>query len=277
MLKSLLVGLSGSPSSQAATKLGIQWARTYHAKLFGVGILDDKSLTPAESIPLGAGAFKAERDEAVLSRAKLHVGLALREFEHACATSDVPHKAFPGRGDAAKFLTQHSQRADLLVLGRGRTETTDSAAPLTHTLEQVIKHAVRPIVCVPESLPEGNAVLVAYDGSLQAARTLSAFVGLGLLADLPIRLVTVEKTLGDLAYDTTLASEFLEDHSVKVDVTYFTSDESPTDALLRLIDETHPALVVLGAYGKSWLREVLLGSVTTQLLQKSKSPLFLYH
>ncbi len=277
MLKSLLVGLSGSPSSQAATKLAIQWARAHHAKLIGVGVVDDESLTSVESVPLGASAFKAERDEAVLSRAKHRVGMVLREFERACATSEVLHKTFPGRGSAAKLLTQHAQRADLLVLGRQRAESTDSAAPLTHTLEQVLKQAVRPVVCVPESPADGNTVLVAYDGSVQAARTLSAFVGLGLLADLPIRLVTVEKTLGNLAYDTTLASEFLEGHGFKVDVTCFTSDESPGEALLRLIDETHPALVVLGAYGKGWLREVLLGSVTTQLLQKSNSPLFLYH
>lgn len=277
MLKSMLVGLSGSPSSQAATKLAIQWARVHHAKLVGVGVLDEESLTSAESIPLGAGAFKAERDEAVLSRAKLLAGIALREFERDCTASDVSHKTFGARGDAAKLLTQHSQRADLLVLGRKRAESTDSAAPLTHTLEQVLKQAVRPVVCVPESPADGNTVLVAYDGSLQAARALSAFVGLGLLADLPIRLVTVERTLGDVAYDTTLASEFLEAHGFQVDVTCFTSDESPSEALLRLIDETRPALVVLGAYGKSWLREVLLGSVTTQLLRKSNSPLFLSH
>lgn len=69
----------------------------------------------------------------------------------------------------------------------------------------------------------------------------------------------------------------LEAHGFKVDVTCFTSDESPSDALLRLIDETRPALAVLGAFGKSRLREVFVGSVTTTLLQKSHAPLFLYH
>jgi nucleotide-binding universal stress UspA family protein len=46
---------------------------------------------------------------------------------------------------------------------------------------------------------------------------------------------------------------------------------------IRLITETRPALVVLGAYGKSWLGEVFLGSVTTSLQRKSGAPLFLDH
>ena len=33
----------------------------------------------------------------------------------------------------------------------------------------------RPVVAVPREPPEGESVLVAYDGSLQAARALAAF------------------------------------------------------------------------------------------------------
>ncbi len=277
MLKSLVVGVSGSASSQAAARRAMQWGQAHDAKVIGVGVLDDEQLAPAESIPLGGGQFKAERGQIVLAKAEQRLEGVLAEFDRACQIAGVQHRSFMTRGNAADRLTQHAQRADLLVVGHQRLESTNSIAPTTVTLAKSIKQAVRPIVCVSGLTYSASSVLVAYDGSPQAARTLAAFVGLGLFADLPIRLVTIEKSLGDLAYDTTLASEFLEAHGFKIDVTCFTSDEAPSDALLRLIEETRPALVVLGAFGKSWLREVFVGSVTTTLLHKSHAPLFLYH
>lgn len=277
MLKSLVVGVSGSPCSQAAVKLAIQWARKYQAKVIGVGVLDDERLAPAEPVPLGGGQFKAERDQIVVAAAQHRLDEVLKEFERTCQTAGVEHKTFETHGNAAERLTEHAQRADLLVVGRKRQESTESIAPTTNTLEAIIKQAVRPVVCVSGPNEPSNSVLIAYDGSPQAARTLANFVGLGLCANLPIRLITIEKWLGDLAYHTTLATEFLEGHGYKVDVTCFTSDEAPGDALVRLIDESRPALVVLGAYGKSRLREFLLGSVTATLLRKSNAPLFLSH
>lgn len=277
MLKSLVVGVSGSASSQAAARLAMQWGQAHDAKVIGVGVLDDEQLAPAESVPLGGGQFKTERDQIVLTKAEHRLEEALAEFDRACQIAGVQHQSFKTRGNAAERLTQHAQRADVLIVGHQRLESTNSIAPTTETLAASLKRAVRPIVCVSGLTYSAKSVLVAYDGSPQAARTLAAFVGLGLYADLPIRLVTIENSLGDLAYDTTLASEFAEAHGFKVDVTCFTSNESPSDALLRLIDETRPALVVLGAFGKSWLREVFVGSVTTMLLRKSPAPLFLYH
>ncbi len=277
MLKSLVVGVSGSASSQAAARLAMQWGQAHDAKVIGVGVLDDAQLAPAESVPLGGSQFKTERDQIVLAKAEQRLDGVLQEFDRACRIAGVQHRSFLTRGRAADRLTEQSQRADLLVLGHQRLESTSSIAPTTETLATTIKQAVRPIVCVSGQTYSASSVLVAYDGSPQAARTLAAFVGLGLYADLPIRLVTIEPSLGDSAYDTTLASEFLEAHGFKIDVTCFTSNESPSDALLRLIEETRPALVVLGAFGKSWLREVFVGSVTTTLLRKSPAPLFLYH
>jgi nucleotide-binding universal stress UspA family protein len=277
MLKSILVGVSGSACSREATKLAIQWAQTHDAELIGVGVFDDKLLAPAEAVPLGAGAIKVERDQIVLAAADRRLDGALQEFEQQCRVAGVAHKTFKTQGHVADRLCEHAQRADLIVVGRKRQNSTQSTAPPTDTLEAVIKRAVRPVVSVASAQNAENSMLVAYDGSLQAARALAAFVGLGWMTDLPIRLVTHERTLGDSAYHTSLAGELLESHGYRIDVSCFTSNESPAEALLKIINETQPALTVLGAYGKSWLREVLLGSVTTSLLQKSDVPLFLFH
>ena len=49
MLKSILIGLDGSPSSTAALELGIQWAKRFNALLVGIGIVDDATIYTPEA------------------------------------------------------------------------------------------------------------------------------------------------------------------------------------------------------------------------------------
>ena len=59
MLKSILIGLDGSPSSAAAVELGIQWAKRFNALLVGLGIVDEPPFTRQKLSRLGADYYIA--------------------------------------------------------------------------------------------------------------------------------------------------------------------------------------------------------------------------
>ena len=59
MLKSILVGLDGSPSSAAAVELGIQWAKRFNALLVGLGIVDEATIRTPEAEPIGGRLLQA--------------------------------------------------------------------------------------------------------------------------------------------------------------------------------------------------------------------------
>ena len=61
LLKSILVGLDGSPSSEAAVELGIQWAKHLNALLAGLGILDEAAIRTPEAEPTGGGYYTPAR------------------------------------------------------------------------------------------------------------------------------------------------------------------------------------------------------------------------
>ena len=59
------------------------------------------------------------------------------------------------------------------------------------TLSKVLADSPRPVVAVPDEPEDGEAVVVAYDGSLQAARALYAFEASGLGQGREIHVVSV--------------------------------------------------------------------------------------
>ena len=167
MLRSILVGLDGSPTSESAVELGIRWAGQFGALLVGIGIIDEPTIRKPEPVPLGAGPYKLRRDAEQMRDARVKVEQLLERFVLRCTEAEVACKLLEDVGLPSEQILLEAQRFDLILLGREshfHFETQDRA---DETLRRVIKHGPRPVVAVPESLPVGDAAVVAYDGSLQ--------------------------------------------------------------------------------------------------------------
>ena len=73
-------------------------------------------------------------------------------------------------------------------------------------------------------------------------------------------------------------SRFLARHGVKVEATQSYTDElSVGDELLVRVADGEFDLLVMGAYGHSRLREIVLGGVTQSLLQHMTVPVLMSH
>ena len=169
-----------------------------------------------------------------------------------------------------------SERYDLIVIGRQTSFRFESQSEPDNTLSLVLKNSPRPVVAVPEKLRAGRSVLVAYDGSLQAARTLQAFVALRPQGVSDVHILSVDRDREEAASRADRAVAFLRFHQVSAIVHAVDSSE-PAQAILDHIESLGAELVVMAAYGKSSLREFFFGSVTREMLKESSAPLFLYH
>jgi nucleotide-binding universal stress UspA family protein len=276
MLKSILVGLDGSPHSQVAVELGIRWAKRFDAFLVGLGIIDEPGICGPEAVPLGAGAYKVERDQVRLAEARRRVEGFLEAFTLRCAEAQVPLKLLEDTGQPSVQVLLEAQRFDLILLGRRTYFHFQTQEGPDETLFEVVKHSPRPVVAVPDSFREGTGVLVAYDGSLQAARTLQAFQSSGLGEGTEIHVLTVGKDHTEAARHADRAAEFLRFHDLKVTTHPVASSDFPGNAILQYCWQLDPGLLVMGAYGQPRWREFLFGSVTRALLKQTPVPLFLW-
>jgi nucleotide-binding universal stress UspA family protein len=70
---------------------------------------------------------------------------------------------------------------------------------------------------------------------------------------------------------------FLHSHHIVAQAYARVTEVAPADVLLEHIHQVQASLLVMGAYGRSTLREFFGGSVTRTMLRQSPVPLFLYH
>ncbi len=276
MLRTMLVGLDGSADSEAALDLGLRWAKRLDAMLVGMGIIDEPEICEPEPVPLGGGYYKARRDQVLLNEARRKADEILGRFGVRCAEAGVACKELEEVGLPAEEIVTEAQRFDLILLGQKTHFSPDGPEAGDQTLSRVLSRSPRPVVAVPRTLTEGESVVIAFDGSLQAARALHLFEASGLGNDRKVHIVSVSKEKPLAARHAERAADFLRAHEISVQ-SHPVDSSDPASALLEAIGTFHAELLVMGAYGQASWREFFLGSVTRTLLKESPVPLFLYH
>jgi nucleotide-binding universal stress UspA family protein len=278
MLRSILIGLDGSAHSRTALSLGIDWARRSDALLVGLGIIDEPTIRGAETLLVGGQTFA----DPILYRermadARRQVEQFLEQFALQCAEAGVAAKVLEDVGMPAEEIVLEAQRYDLVLLGQQTRFHFETHEDCNDTLCKVLKSSPRPVVVVPAVRHEGGPVLVAYDGSLQAAEALSDFQATGLagLGLSPVQIVSIASDHSVAARNAERAVDYLRFHEIRAESCPIVTGRSTSETLLEQIRLRNAGLVVMGAYGQSSLREFFLGSVTRSLLEDSPVPLFL--
>ena len=277
MLKSILLVLDDQGVDHGSVDMAIRWAVEFDALLVGLGVIDEDAVRPAEPVPLGAGQAKRELDAHRLHQRQVAVGSMLSAIALRCADSRVAFKPLECIGRPAEEIGVEAQRFDLILMAR-QLQRPDMPGEwaISDTLRTILRSAPRPVVAIPELAPTGNGIVVAYDGSLQAARTLFAFEASSLAARHPVHIISINDDPLEAARRGNRAVEFLGTRGVRSTLSAETTVH-PSEQILDFASEVDAGLIVLGAYGKSRIHEFFLGSVTSAVLAKCPLSLFLFH
>jgi nucleotide-binding universal stress UspA family protein len=278
MIRSILLGLDNSTYGDASIALGIRWAKRFDAVLGGLGIIDEPAIRRPELVPIGASHYKEHRDQVLLERATSQVESLLDGFARQCTEAGIVHRRLEDVGSAAETILLEAQSYDVIVLGQQSHFQFASPERTDSTLTDVLKNTPRPVIAVPETFDDKSTVVIAYDGSLQAARALQAFESTGLAKSGDVHVVSVGADPAETARHAERAVDFLTFHGVKaVPRVLNPRGEATAEILLRQAESLDAGLLVMGCYGQPTFREFFLGSVTRSLLGASRVPLFLYH
>jgi nucleotide-binding universal stress UspA family protein len=277
MLRTILAALDGSPCSETAVEWGIRWAKRFDALLVGIGVVDEPEICAPQMAPVGGFAFKEHRDKVVMNRARREIEGILESFALRCAGAGVSAKVLEDEGDPYTQILREAQRYDLILMGQETHFHFATTNRPCDTLRKVLKDMPRPVVMVPKALPEGNGIVVAYDGSLLATRALQVFASMAPNGPGTIHVVTIGKEHDEAITHAERAMDFLHNQEIKAVRHVLASSRVPAEVLAEQARLLGAGLIVMGAYGKPFLREFFLGSVTRTLLERSEVPLFLYH
>ena len=274
-MRSLMIGLDNSEFSAAAVELGLKWAKADNLMVIGLGVVDETFLRKGEAVPLGGMAYKSQRDDDLTIDARKAVEQLLADFSRKCAEAGVASKVLEDEGDPVAQIVREAQRVDVVLLGQKTNFDLSGSAQVDEVLPSVLRQSPRPVVAVPKVLPTGEAAVVAYDGSVQSARTLQSFQTSGLASGRQVHIVAINPDKVAAARHADVAAEFLAQHDIKA-ACHAIAGHSPAQEILSQLVKLDAGLLVAGAYGQPTLREFFFGSVTRTILTQSTVPVFLY-
>ena len=199
MLRSILIGLDTPDHVGTLTELGVRWARRFGATLEGLAIVDEPGIRAIE--PLGSiGGTPGVNPvyymgyENRMAEYRQRAEELLAAFAKRCGEAGVVHEEVTGVGAPHEVIGREAGARDLILMAL-RTHfqfTVHEDEPDDGLVKRVLKDTPRPVVVVPETEPPDGPVVIAYDGSLQAERALSAFVATGLGGAGPVHVVSVD-------------------------------------------------------------------------------------
>jgi nucleotide-binding universal stress UspA family protein len=275
--KDLLVQVDDTRSCAKRIELAVALAVTHEAHLTGVYIISEPSPASFVGIP-------AELLTDLQQKARDRADLALRRFADVAKRNQI---AFETRVDrvlyteVADALATNARYADLVILGQ--YDPDDPASGPRYLPEEVILGSGRPALLVPYIGPAatfGERVMVAWDASREAARAVNDALPL-LERAKAVGVVTVNPREQPFGHGEEPGADIglhLARHGIKVEVQRVEARELDTaNAILSHLANEGADLLVMGAYGHSRLREVVLGGVTRTILADMTVPVLMSH
>jgi len=208
---------------------------------------------------------------------------ALARFRAAAEQAGVSHETRTDHAletTLASVVSLRARYADLLVLGQAEPEGPPTGRRLP---EDVVLACGRPVLLVPYAgAPDtiGRRVVVGWDASREAARAASDAMPFLKRAE-AVRVVVVgpeSKKFGRGDQPGADIRTHLGRHGIEVEVARIDAGElSIADALLAHVAEREVDLLVMGAYAHSRVRQLVLGGVTSKVLETVPVPVLMAH
>jgi nucleotide-binding universal stress UspA family protein len=282
--RSVLAYVDGGEATHQALSIAAMIAREHDARLTGLHVAAPALLPGDNRIRMTAemaDALARQRTESA-ERA---------EHMFRAAAGDLPRTGWEvaqhaGGDDTPSLIGRWARCFDLTVIGQiGEGERLGRRPGMLP--EQLVMQAGRPILVVPPTnttASAGRRVLVGWDQSREAARALADALPILERAE-KVWVLTIAEPEDRAAFaangeDHRLdrAISYLADHGIEaIPLKEPTGDLNAGEILLARAADNSADLLVLGAYGHSRLRELVLGGVTRDLLTHMTVPMLLAH
>lgn len=185
--------------------------------------------------------------------------------------------------EAGAGLCLQARYADLLVVGQ--TDPDESLPALRPGFaEYVVLNAGRPVLVVPYAgrfATTGRRIMLAWDASMEASRAVIGALPFLQRAEL-VQVTVFDPDARSLAHGEQPGADialYLARHGIEVEVSQqVTAERIDTgNALLSAAADFNADMMVMGCYGHSRLREVLMGGASHTIFRSMTVPTLMSH
>jgi nucleotide-binding universal stress UspA family protein len=278
MIKTILVCTDGSAHGDVATRYGIHLAKGLEARLMGMHVLDSRMLEGPLMADIsgwiGAQPYGAQLQQ--FRELMQQKGEAvLQAFAEQCQDEGLTSDHWICMGHPSRVILEEEGKAELLILGR-KGEHADLVGDMVgSTADRVSRNSVNPCLVVGANYAPITRILAAYDGSGQASQGLHEAVELAETLQIPLHVITIAESVqeSDAASIMADAARLAEAHGIHPECAI--REGEPHEAIREYAERQDCDLIVVGAHGHRRIREMFLGSTTSQLISDSDLPVLL--
>lgn len=283
----ILALIPGREGDEAPLDAALDLGRKFAARVELLHVEQDVDSAPPVIGEGMSGAALVQITESLRAEAKRNLEAARGLFERRCESVGLPlvepdSPAEPGKfavsfhhvvGREADEVKRRGRLCDLIVLGRGAGNGAGPSA----AFDAALFDSARPVLLVPPGRAEGigEKVAVAWNGTREAVRATSA--ALPILEEAE-KVVVLTARDGDTAAEPSELVDYLHCHGIEAHTWAFTPQNgSIGKALLAETDKAGAGLLVMGGYGHTRFREMVLGGATRSVLAGAKIPILMAH
>jgi nucleotide-binding universal stress UspA family protein len=177
-------------------------------------------------------------------------------------------------GDLMEALADLESDARIVVVGK-RGEAADFAKlHLGSNLERIVRSSTRPVLVASRAYAPFDHFLVAFDGGKSANRAVDFVASSSLLTGMKATVLSVG---ADTAENRSrLDSPVRRLREAGFEVEGLLKQGDPDDVIGDHVETQGIGLLVMGAYGHSRIRSLVIGSTTEAMVRRCKIPVLMF-
>lgn len=280
-MKRVLLCSDGSAYSQVCCEYAA-WLAGRTACRFEVLYVTDLRQFEVPMIADLSGSLGVQPYQAILGKlqeleqekAKIVLQEAARFFAERVPSAEVAttHRT----GFLVDCFSDFEKDADLVMLGKRGENANFATEHLGSTMERVVRASKKPCLVTSRAFKPIERVLLAYDGGRSGRRALEFLEHDDTLRGLEIHVVIVAARETEEAALATLreAEERLTKAGFKPVCQMMHG--IPEDEIADYIEAMSINLIIMGAYGHSRIRHLVIGSTTAEMMRQCRVPVLLF-
>ncbi len=274
-IKTILVHLADDPKYQARVETAVKLAERFQAHLVGL-YTEEPAHMPDAIAGRGAALGYLAAETKIADQ---HARDIEQEFADYCKANQASAECFCEKGNHLDLLVKYAPFADLVVISQSHQQSFEDKLRL-HLPDHLPMRAGSPVLVVPyEQAVEriGRRVLIAWKPAPESGRAVG--YALPFLKDAEkVIVLTIDPTDHNDVPGAAIATR-LARHGIEVETrSNLISEHQPLGRIIcQSAIDLDCDLIVMGAYGRSHLRELFLGGVTHYTLANTQVPILMSH
>lgn len=177
-------------------------------------------------------------------------------------------------GDVVETVQELESDARVVILGKRGAFADFAKGHLGSNLERVARSCTKPVLVAARAFTVPERCLIAFDGGASSLKAVDMAAQSPFFAGMEIHVLMVGSASAETRHklDGAVGTLSAAGHAIKAGI----EAGQPDEVITAYVGREKIGLLVMGAYGHSRIRTMIIGSTTTEMVRSCKVPVLLF-